>query len=61
MSEDDAIKLSEVTDKFQKENSNPKYAYEYFHELNKHHFYLSVVREFEAFNGRAVVLNDPKL
>ena len=52
MSAEDAHILSEVTTAFENDIDNPKRAYEYFHELNKHHFYLSVVREYEAFNER---------
>jgi len=52
MSAEDANILSEVTEAFENDSDNPKRAYEYFHELNKHHFYLSVVREYEAFIER---------
>ena len=32
--------------------TNPKRAYEFFVELNKHHYYMSVIRDYETFKDR---------
>jgi|DEB0MinimDraft_12_1074336.scaffolds.fasta_scaffold38952_3 hypothetical protein len=55
MSAEDAYKLHEAQTSFEQDNMNAQRAYEYFLELNRHHFYLSVVREYEAFNDRVLV------
>lgn len=52
LSTEDAYNLSEACTAFENDNTNPKRAYEYFVELNKHHYYLSVIREYEAFKER---------
>jgi hypothetical protein len=49
LSSDDALNLSEATTAYEYDNTNSKRAYEYFVELNKHHYYLSVIREYETF------------
>ena len=53
LSTEDAFILSESATAYENDNSNPKKAYEYFVELNKHHYYLSVIREYEGFKERA--------
>lgn len=58
LSPEDAYLLSEATLAFKNDENNPKKAYKYFFELNKHHYYLTVIREFEAFKGNKQTSND---
>lgn len=53
LSAEDAYALSTVQIDYENDNVNPKRAYEYFVELNKHHFYLSVVNEYKTYKERA--------
>lgn len=55
MSAEDAHRLNEAQSAFEHDSTNAQRAYEYFQELNKHQFYVSVVREYEAFNDRKLV------
>lgn len=55
MSAEDAQRLNEAQSAFEHDPTNAQRAYEYFQELNKHQFYVSVVREYEAFNDRKLV------
>ena len=49
MSAEDAHRLNEAQSAFEHDSTNAQRAYEYFQELNKHQFYVSVVREYEVF------------
>lgn len=55
MSQEDAYQLNQVQSAYEQDPSNAQYAYEYFQQLNKHQFYLTVVREYEAFNNRSTI------
>lgn len=49
MSTEDAYKLNNAQVKYEEDPSNPQRAYDYFLQLNKHHFYLNVVRDYQSF------------
>ena len=55
MSAEDAHRLNEAQIAYEHDSTNAQRAYEYFQELNKHQFYVSVVKEYEAFNDRKLI------
>ena len=52
MTADEAFHLNEVQLAYEYDCYNPQKAYDYFAQLNKHQFYVTVVKEFEEFNDR---------
>ncbi len=61
MSSEDATRLNETQSSYETDPSNPQRLYEYFQELNKHQFYLTVVREYEAFAEANAIKNNRNL
>lgn len=52
MTADEAFVLNEAQLAYEYDCYNPKKAYEYFAELNKHQFYVTVVKEYDEFQER---------
>ena len=55
MTAEEACRLNDLQVAYEQDPNNAQRAYEYFQELNKHQFYLNVVREYEAFNDRVLI------
>jgi len=55
MTSDEAYRLNETQKAFEMDQNNAQRAYDFFVELNKHQFYLTVVREYESFNDRMMI------
>lgn len=53
MNEQEAYNLSELAAAYNHDKTSSKKAYEYFFELNKHYYHISVIREYEAFMERS--------
>lgn len=52
MTANEAFVLNEAQLAYEYDYYNPRKAYEYFTELNKHQFYVTVVKEYDEFNER---------
>ena len=46
---DEAHRLSQFQRSYTSDNTNARRAYEYFHELNKYQYYVTVIKEYEEF------------
>ena len=55
MTPEEAYRLNELQYAFESDSQNAQKAYEYFQELNKHQFYLSVVKEYEKYEEKVEV------
>ena len=55
MSAEDAYQLNEAQTAYEQEDRNAQKAYLYFQELNRHHFYMRVITEYNTFNDRKLV------
>ena len=52
MTAEDAQRLNYIQSAYINDNMNARKAYEYFHELNKHQYYMTVVKEYEELQER---------
>ena len=52
MTADEAYLLNEAQLAYEYDYNNPKKAYEYFAELNKHQYFVTVVKEHDEFLKR---------
>lgn len=52
MTADEAQRLNQIQAAFNVDDMNARKAYEWFHELNKHQFYMTVVKEYDEFMDR---------
>ena len=52
MTADEAYVLNEAQLAYEYDYNNPKKAYEYFAELNKHQYFVTVVKEHDEFLKR---------
>ena len=52
MTADEAQRLNQMQASFMNDDMNARKAYEYFHELNRHQFYMTVVKEYDDLQLR---------
>ena len=52
MTANEAQRLNQIQSAYTSDNMNARKAYEYFHELNKYQYYMTVVKEYEELQER---------